>query len=224
MEQPCYKCGQTVDEGVPFCPHCAAPQIRVVIAEPVPDPAAYTDGAPRSQGYAALPASQTVPVLAVPMQWSRAFRPCALAALIAALAMVLKLMVPLIAVLGAGFLAVGFHRRSSPELAIHAGAGARLGALSGLFCFGMTAILEAAAVAVFHKGDEIRKFMLDAIQQTASRLPDPQYQPTLDLMRSPTGLVLLMVFLMIVVLLTFLLLGTLGGALGGAILSRRNRT
>ena len=40
MEQPCYKCGQTVEEGIPFCPHCSAPQIRVVVAEPAPPPLA----------------------------------------------------------------------------------------------------------------------------------------------------------------------------------------
>ena len=35
MEQPCYKCRQLVEEGRPFCPHCGAPQIRVLVAEPV---------------------------------------------------------------------------------------------------------------------------------------------------------------------------------------------
>jgi hypothetical protein len=138
--------------------------------------------------------------------------------------MVLKLMIPLIAALGAGFLAVAFYRRRNPGIVIQAGPGARLGAISGLFCFGMTAILQAIAAVVLHQGEEIRKFLLDAVQQTAVRYPDPQYQPGLEFLRSPSGLVFMMVFLMIFVFLAFLLLGTLGGALGGAVLGRRDKS
>ena len=223
MEQPCYKCGQVVEQGIPFCPHCSAPQIRVVVAEAALGPLTVADGGTTSQSEAALPASQTVPVLALPMEWSLALRPCAVAALIAAVAMVLKLMVPLIAGLGAGFLAVAFYRQRNPLIAIRPGTGARLGALCGLFCSGMTAILEAFRVLVFRETDEIRRSMLDAIQQQATRYSDPQYQAGLDFMRSPAGLIFMMVCLLFFAFLLFLVLGTLGGALGGAILGRRGR-
>lgn len=219
MEQPCYKCGQAVEQGIPFCPHCAAPQIRVVL----PEPASPVAVALPSQGAIVLPSPEPTPYIALPMRWSATVQPCAMAALIAAVAMVLKLMVPILAVLGAGFLAVAFYRRNSPGIAVGAGAGARLGALCGLFCFGITAILEALAAVVLHKGEEIRRFLLDAIQQTAARYPDPQFQPGLDFMRSPAGLVFMMVFLLMFGFLTFLLLGTCGGALGGALLGRRDR-
>jgi hypothetical protein len=222
MEHPCYKCGQTVEEGVPFCSHCSAPQIRVVVAEPVPLPLALA-GTTTARDSEALPASQTVPVLALPMQWSQALKPCALAALVAAVAMVLKLMVPLIAVVGAGFLAVAFYRRNTPGVMVGAGAGARLGALSGLLCSVMTAALGALRVAVLHQGDEIRKFLLDMIQQTAVRFPDPQHQANLEVLRSPSGLVVLMISMLIAAFVIFLVLGTLGGALGGAALGRRDR-
>lgn len=222
MEQPCYKCGQTVEEGTPFCPHCSAPQIRVVITEPAPMPAVLA--AATASGSTALPASQTVPVLALPMQWSQALKPCALAALVAAVAMVLKLVAPLIAVVGAGFFAVAFYRRNRPGVVVPAGAGARIGALCGLFSSAMTAVLGALKVIVFHETGEIRRTMLDAIQQTGTRYSDPQFQPTLEFLRSPAGLVLMMVFLLIIGFLIFLLLGTLGGALAGAILGRSDRS
>jgi hypothetical protein len=212
-----------VEQGVPFCPHCAAPQIRVVIAEPAPPPLAFAAAA-TAQDSAVLPASQTVPVLALPMQWSQALKSCALAAVIASVAMVLKLMAPLIAVVGAGFFAVAFYRRNSPGIMVRAGAGARLGALCGLFSSAMTAALGALRLVVLHEGEEIRKFLLDMIQQTAARYPDPQHQADLELLRSPTGLVVLMIFLLIAGLVMFLILGALGGALGGAILSRRDRS
>jgi hypothetical protein len=219
MEQPCYKCGQVVEQGIPFCPHCAAPQIRVVIAEPPPILAVAADGT----GAAVLPASQTAPVLALPMSWSQSLKPCALAALIAALTMVLKLMVPLIAALGAGFLAVAFYRRNNPAGAIHAGAGARLGALCGLLCSAMTAILASLRVAILHEGNDVRNTLLEGIRQTAERYTEPQFQASLEFMRSPAGLMFMLGVMLFFGTLLFLVLGTLGGALGGAILGHRPR-
>jgi hypothetical protein len=222
MEQPCYKCGIAVEQGIPFCPHCAAPQIRVVIAEAVPAPAALPGSVASSEEADVLPVS---PIgIALPLRWAQILRPCALAALVASVAMVLKLIAPLIAVVGAGFFAVSLYRRSSLSDAIRPGSGARLGALCGLLSFGMTAVLEGLKLVILQQGEEIRKYMLDAIQQSAVRLQDPQYQPTLDFMRSPAGLVMMTVFFAIAVLLMFLLLGTVGGALGGALLGRRNKT
>ena len=220
MEQSCYKCGQLVEEGRPFCPHCAAPQIRVILPEPV---AVAVPAAATPQAAGALPASETVPVLALPMQWSQAAKPCAIAALIAAVGMVLKLIVPLIAALGAGFLAVALYRRSNPGIAVQARVGARLGALCGFFCFCMTAILAAIRVATLHEGGEIRRILTDAVQQQASRYSDPQLQASLDFMRSSAGLAFMMVLLAIFGLILFILLGTLGGAMGGAALGRRGR-
>lgn len=224
MEQPCYKCGKAVEEGNPFCPHCSAPQIRVVIAEPPPSTSASADPASNLPGSAGLPASQTVPVLALPMQWSQALKPCALAALVAAVVVVLQLVVPLIAVFGAGFLAVVFYRRGAPGIPLRGPSGARLGVMSGFLCFGMTAVLGALRVVVLHEGHEIRRQLLDWIQQTAVRYPDPQYQPSLEFMRSPAGLVFIMAFILIFAFLTFLALGALGGAFGGVLLGRRDKT
>lgn len=120
MEQPCYKCGQIVEQGIPFCPHCSAPQIRVVVAEPAtPPPLAVKS----SQDSDELPASQTVPVLAMPMQWSQALKPCVLAAVVASVLMVLGLN-PFVAMAVVGFLAVVFYRQRRPEIMIKAATGA----------------------------------------------------------------------------------------------------
>jgi hypothetical protein len=218
MEQPCYKCGQSVEEGIPFCPHCSAPQIRVMIAEPALNPAAA------SLGSATLPASQVLPSIAVPISWSSSLQPCALAALIASVVMVLRLVVPLIAVFGAGFLAVSFYRRRAPEAAIHARSGARLGAICGFLSFGITTVMESVAAIVLHRGEEIRQTILQGIQQAAVRYPDPQMQPTIEFLRSPAGLVLMLIFLLFFAFVVSLLLGSLGGALGGAALGRRDRS
>jgi hypothetical protein len=151
--------------------------------------------------------------------WSNALPACALAAAIAAVLMALGLMVPLLAVVGAGFLAVGFYRRRNPGVLIKAGAGARLGAVSGLLCF----VLEALALAIFHKGSLLRDKMFEAMQQAASRTTDPQAVAMLDYLKSPAGMALMIVFVLIFAFVAFMILSSLGGALGGIVLGRANR-
>lgn len=220
MDQPCYKCAQVVEEGRVFCPHCRAPQIRVIVADPVAAvPVATGAQAQRTS-------TETVPLIALPMRWEQAAQPCAVAALIAALGMVFQLIHPVIAAIGCGFLAVALYRRRNPGIAIHARTGARLGAICGFFCFGMTAILGALRVAILHEGGKIRALLLDLIQhiqQQSPRYQDPQLQPALDFLRTPAGLLLMCVFYLIVGLIMLILLGMLGGVLGGAGLSRRDR-
>jgi len=221
MEQSCYKCGQTVEEGIPFCTHCSAPQIRVVIAEPAPLPLAYA-GATTTQEAVSLPASQTVPVLALPMQWSQAFRPCALAAVVASLLMALGLN-PFVAMFSVGFLAVVFYRQSRREILMRPAIGAGLGALAGLLWFAMSSILEALVIILFHKGPELSSELAKRIQQASSQTSDPQVLAVFDRLKSPGGLEVLMLIGLIFAFLASLVLGGLGGLLGGAILGRRGK-
>jgi len=131
-------------------------------------------------------------------------------------------MAPFLAVVGAGFLAVGFYRRRNPGALIMAGAGARIGAVSGLLCFGMSAVLELA-LAMFHKGVVLRDKMLEAIQQASSHTTDPQAVAMLDYLKSPAGMAVMMVFVPIFAFVAFVVLSSLGGALGGIVLGRANR-
>lgn len=224
MEQSCYKCGHVMEEGRPFCPHCSAPQIRVVISDPVAAamPMAEVAAAAISQAPASLPAGQTVPVLAVPMQWPQAVRPCALAALVASLLMSLGLN-PFVAMLTVGFLAIVFYRQGNPGAVLNAAAGARLGALSGLLWFAMSSILEAIVVLVLHKGPEIRQGLLAVIDQAASRTNDPQALAMFARFKTPDGIELLMAAGLMAAFLASIVLGSLGGALGGSVLGSRKK-
>jgi len=222
MEKSCYKCGQVMEEGRPFCPHCAAPQIRVLIAEPVAASAALPEVTRMPEASDALPASQTVPVLAVPMQWSQALKPCALAALVAALLMSLGLN-PFVAMFSVGFLGVVFYRQGRPGVLLKASTGARLGALSGLLWFAMSSILEAFMVLILHKGPELRQALTTRIDQAAARTSELQALAIFERLKSPDGLEFLMIFGVVSVFLAAIVLGAIGGALGGAILGRRNK-
>ena len=223
MEQPCYKCGQTVEEGVPFCPHCAAPQIRVVMAEAAPPPLAFAAAASTSEDSAVLPASQTLPVLALPVQWSQSVGPCALAALVASILMALGLH-PFVAMLSVGFLAVVFYRQRRPEIRIKARTGAALGALGGLLWFAMSSIMEVLIVIFLHKGPELRTALVARIQEAASQTTDPQVLAMFERFKTPGGLEFLMLTALILAFFASLVLGGLGGALGSAILGRRDRS
>ena len=219
MEQPCYKCGQAVEQGIAFCPHCAAPQIRVLIAEATPAAAAFAETAP-TQAAVPIPGSQQLPLL--PGHWSQAIRPCALAAFVASLFMTLGLN-PFVAMLSVGFLAVIFYRQRRPGLLLKPFAGARLGALGGLLWFAMSTILESVVVLALHKGPEIRAAVLAKIDEAAARTSDPQALAMLAHVKTPGGLEVLMICGIIFTFVASIVLSGLGGALGGAIFGRRDK-
>ena len=223
LDQPCYKCGQLVVEGRPFCPHCFAPQIRVLVAEPAAAPVAVAEAANPSAA-ASLSASDTVPVLAVPTGWSQAVKPCALAAVVASVLMALGLNV-LVAMFSVGFLSVVLSRQRTPNMSLKAGTGFRLGALGGFFCCGITASLLALAAMVPASRMKLHQQILENAEKWAGAHPgDPQIQDALDQLKSPQGFVTMMIVAGIMLLVISIVLGGLGGSLGAAILGRRQRS
>ena len=129
---------------------------------------------------------------------------------------------PFVTVLVGGFLAVTFSRRRN-QLPIPIGSGVRVGALTGLFLFALSAIVELLAVVFLHKRSEIRGAMMDKIQQAASRYPGPEVQPFLDFVRSPNGFTIMLITSLIFGLLAFVALGSIGGAIAASLLGRKPR-
>ena len=222
MDYPCHKCRQPVEEGTPFCSHCGAPQIRVAIPESVPVAVPATAGDDPFPSPSLAPASSGVPPVFLPVQWPRAVQPCALGALFAVALMCLGLNA-FVAVLGAGFLSVVLYRQRNPGTAVRPGTGARLGALGGLFFFGLSTIVAAVVLAFSHKAADFRTQILVAMQQNAANYPADQVQHALDFMKSPAGFTFFMVVALIFGFVVFVVLGTLGGALAGAVLGRQRR-
>jgi hypothetical protein len=226
MDHPCYKCGHSVEDGKPFCLQCGAPQIRVAM----PEPAVVATGSLQSADLpifssdsSIAPGGLSVSSLSSGFVWPTAMRACAIAATIAALLMALGLMVPLLAVLGAGVLAVNLHYRQNPGWIVNARSGAKLGALCGVLFFGISAIFETVAVSVFHTEGQIREKMLEALQQAASRTTDPQVQAAFETLKTPEGMALLLIFGLVFLFLVSIAAGSIAGALTGAFLGRRNR-
>ncbi len=200
-----------VEDGTPFCRSCGAPQIRV---------AGYglDDAAPLSyMGQAASPVSPSA------IQWSQALPSAALAGLIGALLMFVPLGALGLGMIAAGVLGVLFYRRRRFVGHLSAGAGARLGALSGMFGFGIFAVFTSIEALVFHSGGQLRAALLQAVEQSAARTSDPQAQQVLEYLKSPPGLALVMAMGLAVMLIFFLLLSSAGGAVTAALLRRRER-
>jgi hypothetical protein len=216
MDQSCYKCGHVTEEGRVFCPHCRAPQIRVVISEAVAAAGPVLQTAATAQASPALPASQTVPVLAVPMSWSQAIKPCALAAVLSTLLLLFRLY-PIVVMFTAGFLAVLFYRQGRPGVVVKAGMGARLGALSGLLCFAMSSIIAAVGALVGNQGTQIRQWLITSIDQAAARTQDPQMLAVFERFKTPEGIEFLMVFLVVFGLVMTVAMSSISGALAAAI-------
>ena len=228
MDHPCHKCGQIVEDGKAFCSQCGAPQIRVVMPESLAPAVAGNALSNDLPAFSLDPPSGPVTLraesLSTGIAWPQALRACAAAALIAALVMAFGLMVPLLAVLGAGFLAVTLYHHRNPAWNVNARSGAQLGAVCGLLFFGISAILESLAVALFHTGGQVRQKMLEALQQAASRSSDPQVQAAFDRLKTPEGLAAMLILGLVVLFLVSIAAGSIAGALTGAVLGRRNRS
>jgi hypothetical protein len=226
MDHPCYKCGHGVEDGRPFCPQCGAPQIRVAMPEVAPVAAgglSSPDLPILSADSPIVPGGLSASAFSRGIVWSTAIRASAIAALIAALVMTLGLMVPLLAVLGAGFLAVNLYHRQSPGWSVNARSGAKLGAMCGVLFFGISTIFETLAMALFHTGGQIRQKMLEALQQAAARSSDPQVLAAFETLKTPAGMALMLVFGFGVLFVVSIAAASIAGALTGAFLGRRNR-
>jgi hypothetical protein len=219
MEQPCYKCGQVINEGRVFCLHCGAPQIRVVVAEAAASPAAVGSAPDEAK----LPSSESVPILALPISWSMAVKSCGLAALVASVLMFLGLY-PIVAMPSAGFLAVVFYRHGQENLAIRPGAGLRLGAFGGLLYFGLIALFTALAAMLPGARAKLHEMVLDSVQKFAASHPDNlQVRDMVAQLNTPEGFVLWLIACGVALLIASIVLGGVGGMLGGAIFGRRGR-
>jgi hypothetical protein len=211
-----------VEDGRPFCAQCGAPQIRVELPELAASAAIASD----TNELPSFPASSNVAgVLGLPVtaaiQWNRALRSCAIAALIAAIIMSLGLMVPLLAALGAGFLAVNLYHRSNAAWIVNARSGAKLGAACGILFFAIATVLETAAMAVMHTGNQVREKVMEALQQAAARSNDAQVQAAFEQFKTPQGIALMLVLGVFVLLIISIAAGSLAGALTGAVLGRK---
>jgi len=217
-----------VEDGVPFCQNCGAPQIRVAPAPSSLPPAgpSLPPGTPEN----IQPPAQPVPLPSAPtaVDWHLGLAAAAVGGLAAALAS----LVPVVSLgcclwmLGGGALAVSLYRRRS-RADVTSGMGARLGAAAGVLGFFLFAALTAVRlfveVVVLHMGARIRAELRQALEQSAARNPDPQVQAMVQWMMSPQGFATFVTVGMLLFFIAFVVFCTAGGALGASLFGKRDR-
>jgi len=230
MEHSCHGCGAAVEDGVPFCPQCGAPQIRVI----APGADSGRDFTPPAGEFLAPDPAfaeaqrPSTASLVQEVDWSQGLRaaiPAALLAAIVAFVVIAASGMPLLgfalwAFLG-GMFASALYRRRARFGGISPHAGARLGALSGVLGFLTATLLSSLQLLVFG-GAKFRTALEEQVRRSASGA-DPAVQQWLDYFLSPRGLAVMMIVSLVFTLAMFAVLASIGGMLGAKLFVERER-
>ena len=233
MEHACYKCQAAVEEGIPFCPHCGAPQIRVIL----PETAAESNSAPETEEVRATPPITTSSPWGTPragfapreaIHWNQVWQGALLAGVGAALLSSLPFLAlgSLLWLLIAGALTVSMYQRRVPTAVVRPAMGMRIGALAGVFAFVITAILSTVLFAT--EGNQLRQMMEEQLRASMAKAPDPRtaeiLQQFIGKLNTPEGLATFFLWVMAFIAVIFILSSAAGGALGASMSARRRGT
>lgn len=225
MDHLCYKCQASIDESLPFCPHCGAPQIRVAVPDedsPQPSLTPAPDVYPSSWP----PPASPYPSNAV--QWSLAAKGAVLSGLISAVLSGIPILNfgCCLWLLGGGALAVWLYQRRIPGAIVTPGVGMRIGALSGVFGFLVTTILW---VVMFVKDNQkFRTVFTEQMEKSLAQNPDPRTQDTarqfMEYVNTPEGLATFFMFALVIMAVVYVVFSAAGGALGASMFARRRNS
>ena len=123
----------------------------------------------------------------------------------------------------AGAVSVSMYQRRVPAALVRPAMGLRLGALSGVFAFAITALISALRFT--SQGNELRQLLQEQMQAQIAKTPDPRSQEILrELMAkvgTPEGMAAFFLWMLVLIAVVFLLFSALGGALGASASLRR---
>ena len=226
MDHLCYKCQTSIDESLPFCPHCGAPQIRVPSHEDEGGESQLSSQPALPQPAAAQWPHGVVAYSARSVQWQYAWKGALLTGLIAALLTAM----PYVGfgcclwMLGTGALAVGLYQRRVPAVYVTPGMGMRIGALSGTIAFVVTAFWSV--FQFIRDNQQFRSVFTEQMEKTISSNPDPRAQEIMrhfmNNLNTPQGLATFFVLILIIMAVVFVIISAAGGALGASMFGRRS--
>ncbi len=216
-----------MEEGVPFCPKCGAPQIRVAAPEgDEPATAPLPPGTPGEISPPSQPVYGTQPAWgAIPnfdpnrVNWRAALPGAVIAGLIGgAVSFVVGryLLLFLLMLTLVGALAVRIYRARTRG-AVRPSMGARIGIFAGLFSFGLQAI---AVIGMFTASRPLIQQNMREAMKLSSRNMDPQtlqvMNDMVERMSTPEGMVAICLVILFVLFATTMIFTALGGAAGAA--------
>ena len=218
MEHACPRCNAAVDDDIPFCPTCEASQIRTTAKE-----------------YFRAPINVMSEVSSVPVFLGEArphvdqarvdghaeLRSALYAGVVGALLSMVQPLATLVALPFAGFLSVLLYRRRSLANDPPPRMGFRLGALTGLFAFGLLMVLSAAGTLARQSEVDMHEAVIQIIQQAQARNPDPQARQAFEYFMTPQGMAFMMIFGFVIMCSIFVVLSGIGGAVSASLLRRK---
>jgi len=126
-------------------------------------------------------------------------------------------------VLAAGAVSVLFYRNRA-AISVPTGMGARLGAVTGMVASLVSSAVSTLTILVMGSG-KMRETMRQAMEQSASRNPDPNAQAMvhrmMDFILSPGGFALIMTVGFALNFLALMAFAAAGGALGSSLFGKR---
>jgi hypothetical protein len=232
VEHGCKQCGATVEDGIPFCRHCGAPQIRVVIARDEDAADALLPGTPGDAQPAEGVSPESAPALPAASPVDRMERRTViLSALLAGFAAGLGTLMPFVPVIAlsmvaAGGIAVTLYKRRMPYVSVPPRRGFRIGSLAGFFGFLLNASVSVVGMLSEENRAALRVAMHERLKEAMSVNSDPSAQQMLnnlgDMISTTGGLAALFAFSLLVFGLIFILLGGFGGSIGAALFGKKN--
>jgi len=143
----------------------------------------------------------------------------ALASLLTSLPMpmFLNLLWLVVCLTAAGFFAVYLYRRRSGE-ELSARMGARLGWITGVFCFLIATVFFTITVIIISAQGGLAAYYREQLSQQAG--PGIDVEELVSVLETPVGLASVLLFTLVVLFVFFTLLPTLGGAMGAKVLAK----
>jgi hypothetical protein len=211
VDHACHQCGAAVEDGRPFCPHCRAPQVRVIVAAP---PATVT--------LAADPQTTDDPLDRLTYHSSAAtglFRIALQAGLLGIIANIIPFGIGNVLT---GILAGLLYHRAAGQTLPTATA-ARLGAAAGAVASAIYWLLATATMIFSHSEDQIRDMVIAAVTRRADA-SSSDLQSILQMLHTPEGFATILVFGVIFVVILSVVFAAIGCVIGAVLFRERNRT
>jgi hypothetical protein len=208
-----------VEDGIPFCRQCNAPQIKVVAAEPL-----LPQEMLGSRPEAVDDFTEPTPARSRPIDWRNALPSIFFIAVPAGL---LSVSGPLgllffLWTFSAGALGVSTYRKRTGT-SVTPGMAARLGLLSGVVAFAVFLIVFVTAMSRPDFRKTLREQMKSQIEHSVATNPDPATKQLGDMLSSPDGMATILTVGVGVLAFLFILFSVLGGVAGGTIFAPKNR-
>jgi hypothetical protein len=210
VDHPCQQCGVAVEDGRPFCPHCRAPQVRVIVAAP-PAPVTLS--------------SESEPA-ADPLDRVSYHSPAATGLFRIALQAGLLGIIANIIPFGIGNVLTGilagllYHRAAGQTLPTSTAA--RLGAAAGAIASAIYWLLATVTMIFSHSENQIRDMVIAAVSRRADA-SSPEFQSLVQMLRTPEGFATVLVAGVIFVVILSVFFAVIGCVIGAVLFRERNR-